>query len=445
MPITEEQKEYFKNKFTGANLEKDPKDRVLDIVSNVSKEIPDKNNTFFGNVKSFGKGVLKGIGSTLYETPKMLETAGQGVLAAVDPTKKFSDIQKETGLEIFKPEKAEQIREVLKADNTAEKAGKLTEFLAEILIPTSIVTGVAGKGKKIIQEGLETGLNKSKSLVSTGVEKGTEIFTGKAPSIVETISPKINAAETRNLIREGRITQPKSSIIFGKQPDIITPSEKLTKSAELIKNNIPNATKMNAFELSNAIGNKTTEIATKLKPQLKTVPVTPDTTNRMVNAWEKVKVSQASNPEFVAFKGSKTAQKNFEAYLNELKKAYKGADGKFRQKDLNDVWELRKKYDSTIPESVKKATSQSAPSTQLQHDMWLQNRELLNEVIEEMSESLDDVAKKSFEEMNLLYSARNNIINKAKVDVTGKSGIYNTKNILKAGAGLIGAKFLLFD
>jgi hypothetical protein len=309
--------------------------------------------------------------------------------------------------------------------------------------------GVAGKvskaGVKATQKAVKTGITKTKPLVAKGVARGKELVGKKPTDLAETISPKITAKETRNIVRQGRVTQPKSSIIFGKRADVVSPTERMQKTASLIEKKIPKASTLDQYVLANKIGTLTTRTARRLKPELKGIQVTPEQTTRILDSWEKIKLQQAQSPEFVAFAGAKKAQSNFETFLQQVKARVRSTGGQIRRKDLNDLWEIRKSYDKSISESVKRATSQSAPSTQLQHDMWLQNREILNEIVEEMSENLPTTARGAFEEMNLFYEARGNLINKAKIDVKGKPGLFSTKNIIKGLLTGTAAKFLLFD
>ena len=86
----------------------------------------------------------------------MLQKGGQAILAGVDPTKTYEQVKEETGFPSLKGEKLEQIRELLKAENTAEKAGKVTEFLAELVWPTGKTKEaqmLLRKGKEVVETG----------------------------------------------------------------------------------------------------------------------------------------------------------------------------------------------------------------------------------------------------------------------------------------------------
>ena len=122
-------------------------------------------------------------------------------------------------------------------------------------------------------------------------------------------------------------------------------------------------------------------------------------------------------------------------------------DGTFRPRNLDDFWDARKAYDARISDVVKKANSQSAPSTQLQKQMWLENRKIFNDAIDELSQGLEKSAKAQFDEMSKLYNARQNIISNVKVDLTGQPGLIRPRNIIGGliTTGLAGLGIKMFN
>lgn len=120
--------------------------------------------------------VALGLGKGAIEAPiattQLMQTTGQAILAAIDPTKSFDEIRKQTGFEALKDE---QINELLQAKNPEEKLGKAVAIAGEIL---------AGGGAGLIRKGVQKG----GEIVESGVSKIASTFGKKANEIV----PEIN-------------------------------------------------------------------------------------------------------------------------------------------------------------------------------------------------------------------------------------------------------------
>ena len=146
-------------------------------LSGFSGSTPSTGVGIVNKMQDFSEGFVKGGLQSAIGTSRLLQTAGQGVLAAADPTKTFADIKQETGFKSLQGEQAQQIDEILKSENTAEKAGKLTAFLAEIMIPT----GAAKKGVDLAEAGLSKtaqGIDVAKDAVSKGLETTKDVASG---------------------------------------------------------------------------------------------------------------------------------------------------------------------------------------------------------------------------------------------------------------------------
>ena len=109
------------------------------------------------------------------------------------------------------------------------------------------------------------------------------------------------------------------------------------------------------------------------------------------------------------------------------------------------MWKIRIEYDNSIKDRIKQAwEGQSDAFTLLQKDMWLENRQIMNDVIKETAEGLKVNAKQSFSDMTSLYRARQNIISKTKLDLKGTPGRLSSetlkKNIIRFGIGWAGIK-----
>lgn len=318
--------------------------------------------------------------------------------------------------------------------------GNIVMSLVDIL-----TLGTTGKGVRaaapIVKESAGTlarGAAEGTVAVGKGIREGLEnsgkiLPFNKRVSVAETISPKINAKEGRKIISEGRVERPAESILFGRRPDVVTPDERTAAAAAIVETRIPNAENLDIFQLSNEIKKITDSSVKDLEPKFRAVPVSEDVVENTFNKWEQVKLKQADEPEFQAFGGAAKFQERFENFLAELAAA----------DNLDDAWKIRIRYDDIIPDSVKQASSNSAPSTALQHDMWLENRALMNDLIFELSNNLDETGKQAFDELSLLYQSRNNLIQKGKIDTKGEKGLVNTRNTLKALLGGGAAKLLI--
>ena len=72
----------------------------------------------------------------------------------------------------------------------------------------------------------------------------------------------------------------------------------------------------------------------------------------------------------------------------------------------------------SIKPNVKQATSQSPESLQLQKEEWLQNRDILNNAINDSKAGMGATSQKAFENMTNLYEAKTNLLSKAKIETT---------------------------
>jgi hypothetical protein len=156
------------------------------------------------------------------------------------------------------------------------------------------------------------------------------------------------------------------------------------------------------------------------------------------NAWDRIKKRQQGSVEFTEFAGAKRFQEIFEGHLNKLRKGT-------TDKNLNDLWQIRKNYDNSIPDRVKQATDASPITSQIQKEMWLENRRILNDLINDSTRGLGTESQEAFKDMSNMYIARQNIIGKAKLDVKGEPGVVGkTKEAVLDRAVPFGVGGLIF-
>lgn len=306
-------------------------------------------------------------------------------------------------------------------------------------VAKEVIPDLLKTGKETLKTGLDAFQAKRLQRLGDKVFKETEI-------IEDLIAPKLTAKETRKIISEGRVERgAKGGLkerLFGSKPDVVTQSEGVERAAETIQRTIQGASKMDDFKLVQEMRGQIDEISTALKPEMQGVMVDKTVMDKAIGVWEKAKKLQADNPEFVAFAGSKRAQSNFEAFLNEARKSVRDTKtGQFTEKTLDDLWDIRIRYDSSISRNVKQAVDGvSPPSTVLQKEMWLENRRILNDVINSTADGLGDTSKKAFSDMTDFYMARENIATKSKILLEGDPGLIR-KNLLKWGLG-VGGSFI---
>jgi len=278
-------------------------------------------------------------------------------------------------------------------------------------------------------EGISAGLTAfGMKGLPTAVSKITSSIANKAKekvskAIIEKIMPKLTKTEQSLAVQEGRVTAGAESKLFGKKPDIVAPTPKIENASKLIQEKIPNAEKLSNYELHGAVKNETTNIAKSLKPEMEKIIVPKEKTDAIKSTWETVKKTQQKTSDYDLYNGKKI-QKNFEAVLDDLKLPVKDPVTKqFRQKNLDEVWEARKNYDASIPERVKQADINSPSDLQYQREVWLENRKILNDIINDTQEGLGELSKKSFKNMSDLYEAAENILSNVKIDTKGTKGL----------------------
>lgn len=367
----------------------------------------------------------------------------------------------------FRPnEQIEGIRENLTTpSNDAQKVGFTVEKGAEYFIPAAVeakamdllkqpgvlnklkasgIMGATSGGVGMIQsegEAIETltaaGLGALVPIMvpiwKSAYNAGKKLLPGTEKNIAnisEKIAPDLTKKEAQKALAEKRFVQGKDSVLFGKTPDKAIPKKSVQNAAKYIEEKIPGAKKMNESELYSAIGGEIKKKAETLKPEMKKMLLTNQQKEAAKVKWSELKTKQTSTPEFANSKlGGKQAQKQFEGFLDEMTSA--GKDGKW--KNLDDVWDVAKRYDDTIPENVKQAGVNSDSFLQLRKEMWLENRAILRDAINDASQGLGEVSKKAFKEMSELYEAQHNIMSKVKPNTKVKGGIF-TKDNLKKGA-----------
>lgn len=293
--------------------------------------------------------------------------------------------------------------------------GKTTARVAEDVGNVSTLAG-AGVGAATIEPGkLVNSIKDTASSVKNDITdsmnaKNTAKATAK---IQDTISPKPTVKEAKLAQSQGRFVQGKERTLFkAGTADSITPSPKVVKATETIQRNIPGADTMNESQLHDALQAKITETAQNLKPVMKATPIKPEIIQKINDDWTALKKTQMQEADATDEPNVRKQQAQFEARLQ-----------KSGNSNMNDLWETRKTYDDSVPENVKKANSMSSDSLQSKKQIWLQNRDVLTNAINDTESGMGEASQKPMSDMHDMYNAKEGIISKTRVDTAKMSKV----------------------
>lgn len=303
-----------------------------------------------------------------------------------------------------------------------------------------------GAGAKAGAEGVAEAIPKVASATGKALEANTTKTgamaaakdTANLSKIQDAISPKMDAKAIKLALKEGRIVPGQDpGILKGGTPDQIMPSAQTVKASQTIADSIPGAVDMKPPDLYKAIDGKITEIATKLRPEMEKVPLTDATVSKITNDWQALKEKQLADPYMPTTANLEKLQQNFEK--NFLQKS--------KSNNLADLWDTRIKYDSSVPDTVKNATSLSSDTLQAQKAIWLQQRGILNDAIHNSISGLGKTSQDAFSNMSDMYNAQKGMVSGYTIDKEGApSLIHQGINKIKehpiaAGVGAAAAAY----
>jgi hypothetical protein len=167
-----------------------------------------KDGGLLKKASDFSTGVAKGIIEAPIETARMVQGLGQNILGAIDPIKSIGEVKQASGFRSLQGDEATQIDELLKGENTSEKAGKLTAFIGSLLVPTggakAVTKGAIKAGEELIEGGAKA-TNKIANMVSetikptVSVEKATgQVLQGKE-GIIKQGTEALKAVDTKGV------------------------------------------------------------------------------------------------------------------------------------------------------------------------------------------------------------------------------------------------------
>ncbi len=336
-----------------------------------------------------------------------------------------------------------------KLQDFAQKHPNATGLMGDILNTALLAVG-GGEAEAPVKEALtKDALAGTKEAITKAPGEIKGAIKGKLADVAETkktakiqeaISPKPTVKEAKLAQKQGRLVKGREPSIFRSgTEDTINPSKETLRATETIKRLIPDADKLNSTELYTKLDETVEKTAENLKPELQKVKIEPKTVEKINSDWSEVKKSQIKNADASDMANVKKRQANFETFLQ-----------KSKSDNINDLWEARKEYDSSIPENVKNANQMSPENLQNKRSEWLENRAVLNDAINESD--VGTASKQAFQDMNDMYNAKEGILSKSKVEGAKPSKMmqaYDSKTgkrirgVLKTGAAIYAGDTLL--
>lgn len=328
----------------------------------------------------FGKGLL----NTARDTASSIQNLGKGFLKSgfgIDSSNMgFQSVDNSTP-------SGSQVGNQLQSKSRGEQAGNVLSTATQLLSPLA-----GGNAEALLAKG-------KSAYEGYKVAQETKAATDASSKITEMISPKPTIKEARLATTQGRFVEGKNPTLFrAGTEDTIAPSQKTLSASQTIQKNIPGASKMSPSELYTAVDKNISDTATKLRPQMKATPIKPETVEKLNTDWETLKKTQMADAPATEEANVAKRQAKFQSLLE-----------KSGNSSHADLWDTAIKYDDSIPENVKKATSLSPESQQLQKQEWLDNRQILSDAMEKSS-------RPEFKAMSDMYNAKTGLLSKAKVD-----------------------------
>lgn len=284
-----------------------------------------------------------------------------------------------------------------------------------------------------VGKGTQIGVKATEKAAQTAVKTGEKVLGGvaeKIPTIglkkIESkIAPKVTSKEVSRALAEGRVvrTQNKLFKVLG-VPDKIQAEKSVKEAAQVIKDRIPNATRLSDQEIATVSKKQIANISKELEPKLKMLKIDDTPKENILNSWADIKTKQINENVLLSDNELSKAQAQFERALERV----------IESDNADDIWKSIQKYDDMVGDNIKQAVPKKSSEKALElKSMWLDNRRILRNSLDDISVIIgDDTVKKSFKDMTSLYTAYNNIVANAKFS----KGNNLLKKILLGTAGV---------
>lgn len=307
-------------------------------------------------------------------------------------------------------------------------------------------TGMASKGVKPLIKGVDDLIEavpapKPKALPELKIPK-----TKKEVTPLQEMFTSVGTKKAKDqAFKEGRVVVGDKSTLMGDKADFILPSVKEVKVAQTVEDIFgKDFSKLDISTAHTKMGDEIVNIAVKLQPELAKIKAGKDAVKTLSSKLDDL--VQIQNADALAsssaYKGIlDKSQSNFKEIVDSLVK--KSNDNTLT---VDDIWMARKNYDKLIKDRVKTATDSSDPSYIIQKDVWLENRSLLNELIEEEAKNLSGDVQKAFSDMNSLYNGQAILETNFKYQAKDKPGVIGKMLggvVTKKGAAIAGGSLAL--
>lgn len=331
-------------------------------------------------------------------------------------------------------------------------AGQVASRVAEDVSNTAtvapvVIGGLAPKGLAADAQGIRTAVTAPKGagyVADTFKPAPAPVPSFRDPiatKIQDLIAPKVTAKETRLALAEGRIAPGQEpGFLRDGTPDQVIPSADIQRAASTIQQAIPKAESMTQPELHGALGVKIEQIATKLQPEMQKVPLTEQVLHNILDAWDRLKTRQLEDPYASTGSNLEKLQTQFEnKFLSPLiTKTHEssmnsslGVQG--AAPTMDDLWDIAKAYDQSVPQNVKSASAISPDALQTQKSIWIQNRAILRGAIKDVKTGLGAKSETAFDTMHDMYNAQKGIQSSYKVPKEGAPSLL--KKVATSPAG----------
>jgi hypothetical protein len=328
-----------------------------------------------------------------------------------------------------------QSYEKWKAESSAhERIGKSIESVVNIADLFGAVA-VKSTAKNVATQSIKRVASLADTFEDTALKQAQKrAIERSARAIEQRVAPELTKKELRIAFEQGR-TQKVGKIksMLGKG-DIVTPEARVQSAARTLAERIPNVEKLSDQEIAEAAKKQISQIAKELEPELKNIKLDEALKNDMVDAYLEIKDVQLKNP-IPSASQVKKLQNSFENTLLDLSEST----------NADDLWKAVQRFDESVPNSIKSATSQSSEVAQELKNMWLEQRRILRNALDETTVlSGTDVAPR-FKAMTDMYTARENIINAARFNKGDSDFAKKVFRNALAGSAITGLGYTLID
>lgn len=284
-----------------------------------------------------------------------------------------------------------------------ENAGAVAMFVTDLLggvgakkVTKEVAEEIAQRAtKKAVKESVEGVINIPKELPQS-VSIGT-VGDDVAGDISKAIIPKRNAKlESQTLKRQGFEDPTLFQKLFGGKRGI-KPSQELIDDGVVISEIIGTPDTKNIQSFTKQLDDAGSSIREELRPRLKSETFSESASDEILSIGSEIEKDVLN-----AFSSTTKDEKVFKKFVDSFLNA----------KNLDDLWSARIEWDKWVPKNVKQAGDLSSADLLARHDVWIQNRQKINDLIEKLSP--DDVEfKTKLNQMRALINARENVSTKA--------------------------------